>query len=86
MDFETRYNMSVIGDVPKGLPEPTLPKLGKASNVIGDCFAIAIVAYAIPISIGRMFARKHKYRIDENQVSNLTLCKLIYTINIHSFE
>lgn len=61
--------MNIIGEVPRGVPAPTVPKFDKISNVIGDSFAIALVAYAIPVSMGKMFARKHKYRIDENQVT-----------------
>ncbi len=38
--------------------------------MIGDAFAIAIVGYAINISLGKTFALKHGYKVDSNQVRN----------------
>lgn len=37
-------------------------------EVIGDAFALAIVGYAISISLGKTFALKHGYKVDSNQV------------------
>ena len=35
---------------------------------MGDAFALAIVGYAISISLGKTFALKHGYKVDSNQV------------------
>lgn len=35
---------------------------------MGNAFAIAIVGYAICISLGKIFALKHGYKVDSNQV------------------
>uniref|UniRef100_A0A8C6LG20 Solute carrier family 26 member 6 n=1 Tax=Nothobranchius furzeri TaxID=105023 RepID=A0A8C6LG20_NOTFU len=43
-------------------PDPTL-----FSQIIGDAFAVAIVGYAITISLGKTFALKHGYKVDSNQ-------------------
>lgn len=38
------------------------------SEVIADAFALAIVGYAISISLGKTFALKHGYKVCSNQV------------------
>uniref|UniRef100_A0A8C5FKA8 Solute carrier family 26 member 6, like 1 n=1 Tax=Gadus morhua TaxID=8049 RepID=A0A8C5FKA8_GADMO len=37
------------------------------NEVVGDAFALAIVGYAISISLGKTFALKHGYKVDSNQ-------------------
>lgn len=39
------------------------------SDLIGDAIAIAIVAFAISVSMAQVFANKHNYKIDPNQVT-----------------
>ncbi|KAG7277838.1 hypothetical protein CRUP_006738 [Coryphaenoides rupestris] len=49
------------------LSPPSLPKVNVFGEVIGDAFALAIVGYAISISLGKTFALKHGYKVDSNQ-------------------
>uniref|UniRef100_A0A8C7UYT9 Solute carrier family 26 member 6, like 1 n=1 Tax=Oncorhynchus mykiss TaxID=8022 RepID=A0A8C7UYT9_ONCMY len=56
------YTISVVGEIPSGLPDASLFK-----EVMGDAFALAIVGYAISISLGKTFALKHGYKVDSNQ-------------------
>uniref|UniRef100_A0A8C1ZF47 Si:ch211-117c9.2 n=1 Tax=Cyprinus carpio TaxID=7962 RepID=A0A8C1ZF47_CYPCA len=35
--------------------------------LVGDAFAVAVVGYAINISLGKTFALKHGYKVDSNQ-------------------
>ena len=37
------------------------------SQVIGDAIAVAIVAFAISVSMAQLFAKKHNYEVDSNQ-------------------
>lgn len=46
-----------------------MPNLSLFGDVIGDAFALAIVGYAVSISLGKTFALKHGYKVDSNQVS-----------------
>lgn len=50
------------------LSSPRLPDVSLFGEVIGDAFALAIVGYAISISLGKTFALKHGYKVDSNQV------------------
>ncbi|KAJ8258319.1 hypothetical protein COCON_G00173310 [Conger conger] len=46
---------------------PTMPDASIFKQVIGDAFALAVVGYAISISLGKTFALKHGYKVDSNQ-------------------
>lgn len=54
--------------LPLSLSSPTAPDVSVFGEVVGDAFALAIVGYAISISLGKTFALKHGYKVDSNQV------------------
>jgi len=61
--------VALLGTVPRGLPVPGLPPvhlsdLNPLLPLAMACFLLAAVETA---AIGRMFARKHGYRLDSNQ-------------------
>jgi MFS superfamily sulfate permease-like transporter len=47
---------------------PTVPNFSLMPTVVGDAFALAIVVFAISVSMGKILARKEGYEIDSNQV------------------
>lgn len=47
-------------------PEP--PAVSMFGDMIASAFSIAIVAYAIAVSVGKVYATKYDYAIDGNQV------------------
>uniref|UniRef100_A0A8C2XQ54 Solute carrier family 26 member 6, like 2 n=1 Tax=Cyclopterus lumpus TaxID=8103 RepID=A0A8C2XQ54_CYCLU len=63
----SKYSVDVVGEIPSGLKAPRAPDATLFSQVIGDAFAVAIVGYAINISLGKTFALKHGYKVDSNQ-------------------
>ncbi|XP_056316255.1 solute carrier family 26 member 6, like [Danio aesculapii] len=71
ISFYTRlnesYKISVVGDIPSGLQPPSVPNVNIFSEVVLDAFAMAIVGYAISISLGKTFALKHGYKVESNQ-------------------
>uniref|UniRef100_A0A8C2GTV3 Solute carrier family 26 member 6, like n=1 Tax=Cyprinus carpio TaxID=7962 RepID=A0A8C2GTV3_CYPCA len=71
ISFYTRlsktYKISVVGEIPSGLQPPSIPNASVFSEVVLDAFAMAIVGYAISISLGKTFALKHGYKVDSNQ-------------------
>ncbi|CAL8335495.1 unnamed protein product [Merluccius merluccius] len=66
-NLNSNYTILVVGEIPSGLSPPSLPKANVFGEVIGDAFALAIVGYAISISLGKTFALKHGYKVDSNQ-------------------
>ncbi|XP_056001292.1 sulfate transporter-like isoform X2 [Ostrea edulis] len=67
MDIENNFDVKIVGDIPTGLPMPTVPNFSLMPAVIGDAFALAIVVFAISVSMGKILARKEGYEIDSNQ-------------------
>ncbi|XP_044030027.1 solute carrier family 26 member 6, like [Siniperca chuatsi] len=65
--LNSNYTISVVGEIPSGLRSPRVPDVNIFRDVIGDAFALAIVGYAISISLGKTFALKHGYKVDSNQ-------------------
>ncbi|XP_055044745.2 solute carrier family 26 member 6 isoform X2 [Misgurnus anguillicaudatus] len=59
--------VDVVGEIPNGLAPPTIPEISFFSSIVGDAFAVAVVGYAINISLGKTFALKHGYKVDSNQ-------------------
>ncbi|XP_037636586.1 sulfate transporter [Sebastes umbrosus] len=65
--FNTDYGSSVAGDIPTGFLPPRLPMWSLIPNVAVDAFSMAIVGFAITVSLSEMFAKKHGYTVDANQ-------------------
>ncbi|XP_077132601.1 solute carrier family 26 member 6-like isoform X2 [Ranitomeya variabilis] len=78
MNLTENYGVGIVGDIPTGLVAPTVPDADFFASIAGNAFAIAVVAYAMSISLAKMFAMKHSYKVDSNQelialgLSNIT--------------
>lgn len=59
--------MSIIKTIPRGMPPLTIPSFELVPNMLGDTFTIAIVSFAITVTLGMLFANKHNYSISPNQ-------------------
>lgn len=63
------HGVKLLGEVPRGLPLPSLPAVHYAD--IGELMPLALACFLLgaveTAAIGRMFAEKHGYRIDPNQ-------------------
>ncbi|XP_062441986.1 solute carrier family 26 member 6 [Rhea pennata] len=66
-NLNAKFGVSVVGDIPSGLKPPMAPNINYFGQVAGNAFAIAVVGYAICISLGKIFALKHGYKVDSNQ-------------------
>ena len=71
--------VKLLGEVPQGLPLPGLPdvRLSDVNELLPLAMACFLLGAVETSAIGRMFARKHRYRLDSNReflalaVSNL---------------
>lgn len=50
------------------IPKPIVPPMNLFVKLAGDSLSIAIVSYAVNISMAKLFAKKHKYEINPDQV------------------
>ncbi|NWT66329.1 S26A6 protein, partial [Prunella himalayana] len=67
VNLKDKFGISVVGNIPSGLKPPVAPNMSYFGQVAGNAFAIAVVGYAICISLGKIFALKHGYKVDSNQ-------------------
>jgi SulP family sulfate permease len=58
----------IVGDVPSGLPAPTMPTfdLHAMSQLFGVAVAIALVSFMESIAVAKRYARENKYEVDAN--------------------
>ncbi|XP_045166234.2 prestin-like isoform X2 [Mercenaria mercenaria] len=67
LNLENTHDVVVVSDIPTGLPVPNTKCFTRISSVISDAIALAIVIFAISISMGKLLAKKHDYEVDANQ-------------------
>ena len=67
-DLEAR-GIAVVGDIPAGLPTPSIPNVSATDTVslLLPAVGVAIVAYSDNILTARAFATRNHYEIDHNQ-------------------
>ncbi|XP_065260816.1 pendrin isoform X1 [Emys orbicularis] len=66
-DLEKKYNAGIVKTIPRGFLPPEPPAVSMFSEMIAAAFSIAVVAYAIAVSVAKVYATKHDYPIDGNQ-------------------
>lgn len=61
--------VELVGDIPAGLPAFGLPDLsaGDFGSLASTAVTLALVQFMSVISLGRVFATRHRYTIDPNQ-------------------
>jgi MFS superfamily sulfate permease-like transporter len=63
------HGVKLLGEVPRGLPVPSIPALDR--HEVGELLPLALACFLLgaveTAAIGRMFAEKHGYRFDSNQ-------------------
>ncbi|KAM6977883.1 sulfate transporter [Aplochiton taeniatus] len=65
--FKEEYGSGVAGYIPTGFMPPQLPAWSLIPSVALDAFSIAVVGFAITVSLSEMFAKKHGYEVSANQ-------------------
>ena len=67
------HGVALVGEVPRGLPTPALPKwslvTNHASTIALAAVALVLIGFSQTAGDSRAFAAKHHYRIDINQES-----------------
>ena len=89
-----RFNITELGDIPSGIKAPVMPDVDRIPEFARSAFSIAIVAFAINISMAELFSNKHDYSIRSNQAStsqhqfwgSSVVCICIIIMFIHPFQ
>ncbi|KAG8577267.1 hypothetical protein GDO81_010118 [Engystomops pustulosus] len=66
-NLEQKYNAGIVKKIPNGFIPPMTPDVSLFQEMIGSAFSIGIVAYAVAVSVGKVYATKHNYAINGNQ-------------------
>ncbi len=63
------YGIKLLGEVPRGLPIPAIPRMSwdEVTELLPLALACFLLGAVETVAIGRMFAEKHSYRLDANQ-------------------
>uniref|UniRef100_A0AC35UFS2 STAS domain-containing protein n=1 Tax=Rhabditophanes sp. KR3021 TaxID=114890 RepID=A0AC35UFS2_9BILA len=61
------YHVPTVNHITNGFPLPRLPDFTLIPSLFLDCLSIAVVCYMFIISMGKLFAKKHKYIVDSTQ-------------------
>ncbi|NXC88266.1 S26A2 protein, partial [Cercotrichas coryphoeus] len=78
LDFERRYSSAVCGDIPTGFRKPTVPDTSLFPSLALDALPIAIIGFAMTVSLAEIFAKKHGYAVSANQeMIAIGLCNLV---------
>ena len=67
MQLGPRYGLHIMKKIPTGLMRPIVPRVDIATHFIPDCVAIAIVSFTVCASLGKIYAKEHKYKVIPNQ-------------------
>ncbi|KAG9490650.1 hypothetical protein GDO78_006132 [Eleutherodactylus coqui] len=65
--LKEKYGSSIAGDIPTGFLMPKPPEWGLIPNIAVGALSIAIIGFAITVSLSEMFAKKHGYEVKANQ-------------------
>lgn len=65
--FETNYDIKIVGTVPTGLPEPAVPRLDIAPLIYQDAITVALISFAMNLSLAQVYAKKFRYTLNPNQ-------------------
>uniref|UniRef100_H2YJM2 STAS domain-containing protein n=1 Tax=Ciona savignyi TaxID=51511 RepID=H2YJM2_CIOSA len=77
-DLAGNFGVQIIGEIPSGLPVPQVPPVDKFSSIVGSAIPIAIIGYAVAVSMAKIFGGTFGYKISPNQelvaygVANIT--------------
>lgn len=67
LNLNKHYSVKIIGSIPVGMVTPSIPPIKLIPDIFLSSFNIALVSFAINISMASIFARKDNYNIDPNQ-------------------
>lgn len=67
LGLKDNYDVKVVDNIPTRFPSPSVPRFDAIPALLPDAISIAIVSYMFVMSMGKLFAKKHRYRIDPTQ-------------------
>ncbi|XP_029439130.1 sulfate transporter-like isoform X2 [Rhinatrema bivittatum] len=77
-DFQQTYKSSICGTIPTGFQVPKAPDWSLFPRLASDALPIAIIGFAMTVSLAEIFAKKHGYSVRANQeMIAIGMCNLV---------
>ncbi|KAM3926869.1 sulfate transporter-like [Leptodactylus fuscus] len=77
-NFNGKYGSSICGPIPTGFLSPKAPEWSLIPKIAIDAVPIAIIGFAMTVSLAEIFAKKHGYTIRTNQeMIAIGMCNMI---------
>ncbi|XP_063786090.1 sulfate transporter-like [Pseudophryne corroboree] len=77
-DFNRKYKSSICGSIPTGFMSPRAPEWSMIPSIATDAIPIAIIGFAMTVSLAEIFAKKHGYTVSINQeMIAIGMCNVI---------
>ncbi|KAM4678186.1 sulfate transporter-like [Discoglossus pictus] len=77
-NFKGKYKSSICGTIPTGFQVPKAPDWSLIPSIAADAVPIAIIGFAMTVSLAEIFAKKHGYTVRTNQeMIAIGMCNLI---------
>ncbi|XP_053575811.1 sulfate transporter-like [Bombina bombina] len=77
-NFKGNYKSSICGSIPTGFLVPKAPDWSLIPSIATDAIPIAIIGFAMTVSLAEIFAKKHGYTIRSNQeMIAIGMCNII---------
>ncbi len=59
--------MNIVDHIPPGIPPLRIPDFKFMPTIFGEAVVIAVVTFALTISLAKLFAKRAGYRVDDSQ-------------------
>ncbi|XP_063290985.1 pendrin-like [Pelobates fuscus] len=66
-NLEKNYKAGIVKTIPSGFLPPIVPDVSMFQEMIGSAFSTGIVAYAVAVSVAKVYGTKNNYPVDGNQ-------------------
>ncbi|KAI6171207.1 Sulfate permease family protein 3 [Aphelenchoides bicaudatus] len=77
--LDTEFDLKVVGNLPTGLPEPSLPKFYLIPELFWDSIAISVTQLAFHLSVAKIMSADGTYKVDDRQETYAIGSTLIFT-------
>uniref|UniRef100_A0A914QH71 SLC26A/SulP transporter domain-containing protein n=1 Tax=Panagrolaimus davidi TaxID=227884 RepID=A0A914QH71_9BILA len=77
-NFHDDYGVSIVSTIPTGIPSPKLPDFSSFFVILPKAIPIAVVIFGVTLSVLKLFAKKHDYKVNPAQDLRAIACIHIF--------
>uniref|UniRef100_A0AC35F2M2 STAS domain-containing protein n=1 Tax=Panagrolaimus sp. PS1159 TaxID=55785 RepID=A0AC35F2M2_9BILA len=77
-NFHDDYGVGIVETIPTGVPPPKLPDFSSFFVILPKAIPIAVVIFGVTLSVLKLFAKKHDYKVNPAQDLRAIACIHIF--------